>query len=113
MHHPREALQQILAATLELVSLPDNDFSWSSWDDAAHARAEIEGLIAQLQHDVLPDQLQLAVLNAVTRPLKELAMGSVWADTYLRNAAICDDVANLAWYKFNNALYKAFIANEY
>ena len=93
--HPLQALQQILGAVLELVSLPDNDFSWSSWRDAAHAQGELEGLMATLQSGALPDLLQVSVLFAATGPLQELAMGSGWTDTYLRVAEVFDVVAPL------------------
>jgi hypothetical protein len=33
--NPRHGLIHVLEAALELVSLPDNDFSWSSWADAS------------------------------------------------------------------------------
>jgi hypothetical protein len=31
------------------VARPENDFAWSSWNDAEDATAEIDGIIAELQ----------------------------------------------------------------
>ncbi|MFG5777357.1 hypothetical protein ACFIQF_09790 [Comamonas sp. J-3] len=91
-HSAQQTLLHVLEATLELVSLPGNDFSWSSWRDAAHAQTELEGQIALLQTGALPNRQQLLVLFAATGPLQELAMASGWAEVYLQLAAVFDAV---------------------
>lgn len=94
---PSHSLAQVLASALELVALPDNDFSWSSWADAAAATAEIQALMASVSSGVMPEQLKVSVLFAVTGPLQELSLSSGWAQVFVRLAALFDDVEALIW----------------
>lgn len=45
---PRDVLIDVLTASLELLSLEDNDFSWSSWRDSTEAIAEVTRLLAKV-----------------------------------------------------------------
>ncbi|KTC33194.1 hypothetical protein AO265_06945 [Pseudomonas sp. ABAC61] len=94
---PREALVLVLEAALELVSLPDNNFDWSSWTGQEQASAELRGLIATLQAGRLPERLSVAVLFAVTGPLQEVSLSSGWAQTFLKVADRFDEVQALLW----------------
>jgi hypothetical protein len=38
---PRDLLLDVLRASIELLSIKDNDFAWSSWKDSAAAVAEV------------------------------------------------------------------------
>lgn len=87
----------VLEAALELVSLPDNDFCWSSWTGQEQASAELRGLIATLQAGRLPERSSVAVLFAVTGPLQEVSLSSGWAQTFLKVADRFDEVAALLW----------------
>lgn len=60
--------------------LPDNDFSWSSWEDAPTALAEIDGVLRTLRANRSPDRLQMEVVFAPTGPLQELSLSSGWGD---------------------------------
>ena len=78
-----------------LIARPENDFSWSSWEDAAAALAEIDGIIAMLEAGRVPDRLQMRVLFAATGPIQEISLSSGWADQFLKIAAQFD--AALRW----------------
>lgn len=86
--HPRHTteLVDVLEEVRALVSRPDNDFSWSSWEDEADALKELDDLIQSVRAGGLP-HFTLSVLFAPTGPLQELAISSGWGDTFL-------DVAN-------------------
>ncbi|MEZ5957113.1 MAG: hypothetical protein R3C27_07900 [Hyphomonadaceae bacterium] len=85
------ALIDILLRVRELVALPDNDFSWSSWGDAENAFAEIDGIIAQLHRGEAPDRLTMKVLFAPTGPMQELSLSSGWGNRFLQLASEFDD----------------------
>ncbi|GAB2639689.1 hypothetical protein [Nocardia goodfellowii] len=81
-------LLEVLAATRRYMVLPDNDFSWSTWEDAEGALAEFDGLVAEVERGARPRTL--VVLFAPTGPLQELAISSGWADSYPELAARFD-----------------------
>ena len=97
LQSPHLALLSILEAALELVLLPENDFSWSSWENADDAQAEIQALIATLRSGGSPEQRQVSILFAVTGPLQELSMSSGWSAPYLQLAQWFDQVEALIW----------------
>jgi hypothetical protein len=73
----------ILEEAKRLVALPDNDFSWSSWADAANATAELDSYIVQLRTGKTPDKLQMSVVFTVTGPMQELSLSSGWGDEFI------------------------------
>jgi hypothetical protein len=66
---PFAELIEVLARTRALLLLPDNDFAWSSWEDAAAAVREVDGLIELLRRGQLPGRLDMSVLFAFTGPI--------------------------------------------
>jgi hypothetical protein len=97
MSNPHGALVTVLESALELVSLPDNDFAWSSWADAAEAQAEIRSLIEQVQSGALPERVAVSVLFAPTGPLQEVSLSSGWAEPFLKVAERFDEIETLVW----------------
>lgn len=95
--HPTDSLIHILEASIELISLPDNDFSWSYWMDEAEARDEITRLIDTLKNGSLPPRLNVAVLFTPTGPLQEVSLSSGWGETFLKVAGKYDEVEALLW----------------
>jgi hypothetical protein len=81
---PIESLIHVLEAAIELISLPDNDFCWSSWQDEEQAKRELLGLVSTLKSGVLPERLKFAVLFAPTGPLQESASAVVGRKPSLR-----------------------------
>ncbi|MAS92884.1 MAG: hypothetical protein CMO55_06765 [Verrucomicrobiales bacterium] len=94
---PTNTLIQILEAALDLIDTPGNDFTWSSWDDAAEARREITACIQNLQAGQRPEKEDISVLFAPTGPLHELSLSSGWADTFTKLASQYDKVEPLLW----------------
>jgi hypothetical protein len=83
-------LLDIFHRTRDLVALPQNDFSWSSWRDAEDALEEIDSIISRLQNDELPDTSEMSVLFAPTGPMQELALSSGWGNRFLGLASEFD-----------------------
>jgi hypothetical protein len=89
-----DALIDIFQRARDLVALPQNDFSWSSWRDTAHALDEVDEIIAQLQRGEAPSALQMNVLFAPTGPMQELALSSGWGNRFLQLASEYDDAVS-------------------
>jgi hypothetical protein len=94
---PRSELIDILRAAKELVELPNNDFSWSSWGDSASASKELSTLVAMLSAGVLPDRLAVTVIFTVTGPMQELSLSSGWSSAFLQLAERYDKVEGKLW----------------
>ncbi|MDH0897326.1 MULTISPECIES: hypothetical protein [unclassified Pseudomonas] len=95
--NPRESLVHILESVLELLSLPDNDFLWSSWNDEHEAKQEIVELIATLGNGALPERAMVSWLFVPTGPLQEVSLGSGWGDVFISVSAKYDEVEALLW----------------
>lgn len=96
---PKAELIHVLESAMELVEIPGNDFTWSSWESADEARNEIQSLIAQIRSGRLPDRLDVSVLFAPTGPLQELSLSSGWAESFLKIAGRFDEVERAIWRK--------------
>ena len=59
----RDALLTVLRDTRLLLARPENDFTWSSWENAEAALREIDALIAIVSKGAWPDRRQLAVCS--------------------------------------------------
>lgn len=97
MDDPWFELVDALKAARALLALPENDFAWSSWEDASAATGEIDRLITEIIVGRAPDKLQMEVLFAATGPIQEVSLCSGWADEFLALAA-----------RFDSALAKAY-----
>jgi hypothetical protein len=95
--NPMGSLIHVLESAIELVSLPDNDFCWSSWESEQEAKQEMLALIGSVKAGVLPEKLKIAMLFAPTGPLQEVSMSSGWADAYLKIADRYDEVESILW----------------
>lgn len=69
-----------------LLSLPDNDFAWSSWNDCNDAVGEIDAILSALRAGVQPDKLTLRVLFAPTGPTQEVSLSSGWGNEFIELA---------------------------
>lgn len=78
------ALRHALLDLRALLARPDNDYTWSSWEDAPAALAELDGYLAALDRGAVPD---VRILLAPTGPAQEVSLGSGWGDDYLQVAA--------------------------
>jgi hypothetical protein len=87
-HQPQDPmglLVHVLESTLELLSVEENDFSWSSWDGAAAAIDEVTRLLGQARAGN-PDWSTLSTLFAPTGPIQEVSLSSGWAEPFLKVA---------------------------
>ena len=94
---PRVLLADVLRSALELLSLPDNDFAWSSWRDQTAATAEVKSLLSLVEAGALPDRISVSVLFGPTGPIQEVSLSSGWADTFLKVAERYDRAERLLW----------------
>nr|WP_321989298.1 hypothetical protein [Desulfuromonas acetoxidans] len=94
---PIGRLVHVLETAVELVSLPDNDFSWSSWESFDAARSEMKDMISLLEQGCLPERVKVSVLFAPTGPLQEVSLSSGWAETFLKVAEKYDKIEKIVW----------------
>ena len=94
---PYEALVQVLESAIELVQIPENDFSWSYWEDSEEAKNEITELLSVVKAHTLPERVEVSVLFAPTGPLQEISLSSGWAEPFLKVAEKYDQVEKLLW----------------
>lgn len=90
-------LNDVLVASIELVSLDDNDFSWSSWGDRDTATRELHGLHEIVHQGSLPSHLTISVIFAPTGPMQELSMSSGWGEAFVRLADYFDAAERVLW----------------
>ena len=95
--NPTESLIHVLESAIELVSIPDNDFCWSSWSSEQEAKQEIQSLISIVKNGALPSRVKISVLFAPTGPLQEVSLSSGWAEAFLKIAEKYDEVEALLW----------------
>jgi hypothetical protein len=97
MNSKCQKLVEILQETRQLLSLPDNDFAWSSWDDAPAALREIDGIIARIESGDMPPRAGIELLFLATGPIQEVSVSSGWGHEFLKLAD-----------RFDNAIARAY-----
>ena len=90
-------LAQVLRSCIELVSLEDNDFSWSSWKDKSEALKELQGLLQVAENGGTPELIKLSVLFAPTGPIQEVSLSSGWGDAFIRVSEKYDLAERQIW----------------
>lgn len=94
---PFDELIEVLNSAIELLSLPENDFCWSPWEDKDTALSEIYNLINQIRAGDIPPRLDVSVLFAPTGPIQEVSISSGWGDIFLRLAEKYDEIERRIW----------------
>lgn len=94
---PRVLLTDVLRSAVELISLPDNDFLWSSWENRDAAVAELQSMLSLLEGGTLPDRVSVSVLFAPTGPIQEVSLSGSWAETFLKVAERFDRAEKQLW----------------
>ena len=97
MPSPLAELIEVLTRIRGLLLLPDNDFAWSSWEDAEAAVRELDGLIELLRSGQLPSRLDMRVLFAPTGPIQEVSLSSRWGEAFLKIAEQFDRAEQRAY----------------
>ena len=80
----QKALVQVLKDTRAMLARPDNDFSWSRWNESEAAVAEIDDILRRIEAAETIKLEQLELLYAPTGSLQEVSINSDWEDTYLK-----------------------------
>ena len=96
-------LVEILREARDLLALPGNDFTWSSWEDAPAALAELDRRITAIKGGELPAYPDLAALFAPTGPIQEVSLSSGWAHEFVAVASRFDAVAERLWFDSGTA----------
>ena len=86
----RRALADVLREARAWLARPDNDFLWSSWEDADDALREVDGLIGAIERGRPFSRFQANVLFLPTGPIQEVSLSSGWGDEFLAIAARWD-----------------------
>ena len=94
---PRSVLVDVLRASVELLSIEDNDFSWSSWRDSTAAVAEVRELLEIAQTGGTQERLTLSVIFAPTGPMQEVSISSGWGTAFLKVAERYDYAERGIW----------------
>jgi hypothetical protein len=76
-----------------LVTLPGNDFTWSSWEDAQEAVAELDRILGAIGRGELLPRVELSLIFASSGPLQEMSVGSGWSPEFLSLASRFESVA--------------------
>jgi len=86
-----QAVRHVLARTRDVINRTGNDFTWSSWIDAADATEEIDGLIRSLASGHVDHiAAALSLLFAPAGAVQELALASGWAHDFKQLADAAD-----------------------
>jgi hypothetical protein len=86
-----DGLIGVLFEARQWLACQENDFSWSSWDDAFAALAAVDGLISELRLGSMPPKLDLEALFAPTGPIQEVSLSSGWGEQFLSLASRLED----------------------
>jgi hypothetical protein len=97
MSDAKTKLADVLREAIVWLQRPDNDFAWSSWNDAAEAVSELTAHIATLDAGKLPPKLDLTVLFAPTGPIQEVSVSSGWGEEFLSLAERFDCAVRRAY----------------
>ena len=97
VNQPEIELEKILNCSIELLSLDDNDFSWSSWESKDSAIKEIKELINEMQNNKIPDRLSVSILFAPTGPIQEVSLSSGWSNAFLKLTERYDIIEKKIW----------------
>jgi len=90
-------LIEVLREARALLSLPSNDFVWSSWADAEAATADIDAHITAIEQGRLPERGDVSILFAPTGSMQKVSLSSGWSMEFLAVAERFDAAAEIAW----------------
>ena len=94
MNFYKQRLLSVLYEARGLVSLPGNDFVWSSWEDAEAAVRELDYWIEALQSEKEINPGNMEILFAPTGPMQEVSLSSGWGNAFLKLADRFDAAAS-------------------
>ena len=90
MNSKHKTLVEVLREARQFLSRPDNDFAWSSWEDASAALSEIDGIISRIESGDMPQRSDIELLFLPTGPIQEVSVSSGWGQEFLDLASRFD-----------------------
>ena len=97
MNTNRQSLIAVLRETRGFLARPDNDFAWSSWQDAPEAIREIDDLISCVESGHLPKRSDIEMLFMPTGPIQEVSVSSGWGQEFVELASRLDEAVRSAF----------------
>jgi hypothetical protein len=76
----------VLREAREFLARPDNDYAWSSWENAPAALREIDGIIARIENGDMPKRSDIELLFLPTGPIQEVSVSSDWGQEFVELA---------------------------
>lgn len=93
-HHK---LVKVLCETRQFLARPENNFDWSTWEDASAALREMDEIIARIESGSLPPKSAIEILFAPTGPIQEASVSSGWGEEFIELANRFDRVVAQAY----------------
>lgn len=90
MNSKRQKLVEFLREARQFLSRPDNNFDWSSWEDAPAALREIDGIISRIESGDMPKRSDIELLFLPTGPIQEVSVSSGWGQEFCELASRFD-----------------------
>lgn len=97
MNSKREKLIEILREARACLARPDNDFAWSSWEDAPAALREIDGIVSRIESGDMPKRADIEGLFLPTGPIQEVSLSSGWGQEFVELASRFDSAIEQAY----------------
>jgi hypothetical protein len=93
----KQKLISVLRETRDYLARPDNDFAWSSWQDAPAALREVDGLISCIESGNLPNRSDITFLFLPTGLIQEVSVSNGWGQEFLELASRLDAAVERAY----------------
>jgi hypothetical protein len=97
MNSKHQRLVEVLQEAREFLARPDNDFAWSSWEDAPAALREIDGIISRIESGDMPKRSDIELLFLPTGPIQEVSVSSGWGQQFVELASRFDAAIERAY----------------
>ena len=97
MNSKRQKLIEILRETRAFLERRDNDFAWSSWEDAPAALREIDAIVTRIESGDMPQRADIEVLFLPTGPIQEVGLSSGWGQQFVELASRFDSAIEQAY----------------
>ncbi len=97
MNPKNQKLVEVLREAWQSLSRSDNDFTWSSWENAQAAIHEIAEIISRIESDDMPKRSDLEILFAPTGSIQEISIRSGWGQEFLTLAYRFDQAVALSY----------------
>lgn len=97
MNDRRQRLIDVLREAREFLARPDNDFAWSSWEDAAAALREIDGIVSRIESGDMPKRSDIELLFLPTGWIQEVSVSSGWGREFVELASRFDAAIESAY----------------